>query len=218
MMPIPGRVVTRDAAQHRIQVLEAGQNAVVYEDSLLLDGSFQLQGLKQGYYELRVLGPDGKLRHRQDLHTAAANRLEIRLEDKPQGGISLQRLMHKPDKKAHGLLKKAQKAHGKKQWDRAIQFLKQAGELDAEYFDVWANLGALHLQLRRYEEAGPFLERAYAIDPQDGPNLVNLGGYWATRGDFPKAQQYLRQGLKAEPGSIVGQQLLAMVEKQLTGS
>lgn len=218
MMPIPGRVLTQDAAQHRIQILDAGRNAVVYEGDLSLDGSFQLNGLQQGYYELRVLGPDGKLRHRQDLHTATANRVEIRLEDKPQGGISLQRLMHKPDKKAQGLLKKAQKAHGKKQWDQAIALLKQASQLDADHFDVWANLGALHLQLRRYEEAGPFLERAFAIDPQDGSNLVNLGGYWATRGNLPKARELLRQGLQAEPGSLMGQQLLAMVEKQLTGS
>lgn len=132
--------------------------------------------------------------------------------------ISLKRLSHTPNRRAQQILHKAQQAHGKQQWERSIALLKEAGSLDESYFDVWANLGALHLQLRRYEEARLYLEKAFALDPEDGRNLINLGGYWATRGDLHTAKRYLRQGLQNAPDSAFGRRLLNLVEQELAGS
>lgn len=216
-LPISGQVTLPDplmASLMRVQVVDLGNGRVVVDQPLGVRGAFQLPSLAMGFYELRILGGAGEVRHSQELHTSSGAFLQIHLgglgAKDGRTSISALRLMHQTPKKAQKELKVAAKALQEKDRLKAIEHLEKAAVEDPESFEVVSNLGALYLQESKPDQAAPWLERAYRIDPNDSVNNVNLSAYYANRGDYVKAEEHAAAGVRMDPNSVRGRFMLAV--------
>jgi len=216
-LPILGKVHSSDdlaVSMLRIQILDMGSRSVYVDMPLGLKGAFQLPPLPIGFYDLRIVGPAGEVKHLQELHTATSGFVDIQLkiqqQPRAQNSISAIRLMHETPKKARKELDAATRAFKKGDRATAIEHLEKAAESDPENFDVASNLGALYLQERNPEKAVPWLEKAHRIDPFDAGNNINYSAYYANLGEYAKAEDHANAGLKADPASVRGRFMLAV--------
>jgi hypothetical protein len=66
-------------------------------------------------------------------------------------------------------------------WKESMAHYQRAAELDAGFWKPRFNLGLIHLQQQRGEEAVPLLERAAELAPEDGDISLFLGHAYAAR-------------------------------------
>jgi tetratricopeptide (TPR) repeat protein len=66
-------------------------------------------------------------------------------------------------------------------WKESMAHYQRAAELDAGFWKPRFNLGLIHLQQQRGEEAVPLLERAAELAPEDGDISLYLGHAYAAR-------------------------------------
>ncbi|HED09130.1 MAG TPA: tetratricopeptide repeat protein [Caldithrix abyssi] len=82
-------------------------------------------------------------------------------------------------------------------FEEAITFCKLAIELDEDYGNPYNDIGAYLIQLRRYEEAVPWLKKALACKSYKNycyPH-VNLGRVYEFKGQWDKAMREYRLAL-----------------------
>ena len=86
-----------------------------------------------------------------------------------------------------------------RQYDRAIELLKRATELDAGNVDGWTSFGVgLYRQGLRMEAAKAF-EQALALDPDNVHAHRNYGVFLADGDNLTDAETHFRAALTAEP-------------------
>jgi hypothetical protein len=66
-------------------------------------------------------------------------------------------------------------------WKESMAHYQRAAELDAGFWKPRFNLGLIHLQQQRGEEAVPLMERAAELAPEDGDISLFLGHAYAAR-------------------------------------
>ena len=214
--PISGVVTGSDrlaVGLLRIQMLEAGSYRIVCDQQVGIPGNFHLPAQPLGFYELRVVGAAGEIRHSQDLHNSTGGDLTIVLGEKKQPGnnglISAARLEHKTTKRAKKEVGEAMKAFRKGKRLEAIQHLEAAASGDPKCFDALTNLGALYLQEGEADKAIEWLKRAHRIDPGDAANNTNLSAYHAYKDDYEKSQRFAEASLRSDPSSVRAHYMLA---------
>lgn len=88
-------------------------------------------------------------------------------------------------------------------YTEAIDACKKAIELDADYGNPYNDIGAYLIQLKRFDEAIPWLLKA--IDAPDYENycypFVNLGRIYEWKGDWNRAKYYYQRALDENPDS-----------------
>ena len=62
-------------------------------------------------------------------------------------------------------------------------------------------LGKAHLQIKQYQEAVPYFEKAIALAPQQGSYRLNLALAHQSNGDAAKAAELYQNLLKTQPNS-----------------
>lgn len=217
-LPIAGKVNAADELELsllRVQVMDMGSRRILADMPLGIKGSFQLPPLPIGFYDLRIVGAAGEVKHTQELHTGSSGFVTINLRGPKLpgaggGSISALRLMHDTPKRAKKEIDSASKEFKKGNRLLAIGHLEKAAAIDPENFDVASNLGALYLQESKPDLAGPWLEKAYRIDPADAVNNVNFSAFFANQGMYQKAEEHAAAGLKSDPGSVRGRFMLAV--------
>jgi len=86
-----------------------------------------------------------------------------------------------------------------KQYDTAIDLLKQAIAANPNAALFHANLGSLYLQAKQLDESIASLERAVQLDPKLVPAYYNLGNALSDKGEFDRAAAAFRAGISLNP-------------------
>ena len=83
----------------------------------------------------------------------------------------------------------------------AIAECKRAIEIDPEFGNPYNDIGAYLIELQRFDEAIPWLERAATAKRYDARHFpyFNLGRVYVAKGLIARARGYFQQALKLEP-------------------
>jgi Tfp pilus assembly protein PilF len=86
-------------------------------------------------------------------------------------------------------------------YEAAIELCEKAIELDPDFGNPYNDIGAYLIELGRYDEAIPWLEKALAAPRYDAPHypLLNMGRIYQERGDYRQALAYYDKALEREP-------------------
>jgi tetratricopeptide (TPR) repeat protein len=91
----------------------------------------------------------------------------------------------------------------------------EALDLDSEFAQAQTNLGALYLEMERWDEAIAVLEKAVANPEYREPlrTIHNLGWAWFNKGDFEKSREHYHKILRDYPGFCPAHRNLGQVEE-----
>lgn len=107
----------------------------------------------------------------------------------------------------------------------ALAAAGRPGEAEAAYREAlrrdpvhqpqaWNNLGFLHLQAQRLDEALPMFEQATALDPDFAVAYVNAGSVYLLRQRLAEAATQFEQALDADPDNVPALGNLGLVRAQ----
>ena len=85
--------------------------------------------------------------------------------------------------------------------ERAIEQCKRAIEIDPDFGNPYNDIGAYLIEMRRYDEAIPWLERATEAkryDPRHFP-YFNLGRIYLAKEMYSRARENFENALRLEP-------------------
>jgi superkiller protein 3 len=99
--------------------------------------------------------------------------------------------------------------------ERAADAYRRAIEIDSEFTEAYANLGAVLSRLGRYEEAVRAYDRALTLDPRLNAARVNLGLAHYRAGALAPAAETFRAAYTANPSLLQVRQLLGLVLAEL---
>ncbi len=94
--------------------------------------------------------------------------------------------------------------------DEAIEECKRAIEIDPDFGNPYNDIGAYLIELRRYDEAIPWLERAVEAkryDPRHFP-YFNLGRVYLAKEMYSRAREHFEKALRAEPRYALAREAL----------
>jgi len=80
-----------------------------------------------------------------------------------------------------------------KQWDRAVDLLKSALDIQPGYIDAARNLGAVYLAQKKYDSALPYFEQVLSVDKNDPAALNSIGIIAHEKGDMEKAAAFFQR-------------------------
>jgi glycosyltransferase involved in cell wall biosynthesis/Tfp pilus assembly protein PilF len=101
---------------------------------------------------------------------------------------------------ALGSLSQLYKSLGKKA--KALQTLEQARQVDPENLQHLFNIGVIHLEAGRLEEAQGVFASVLGRDPGHGPSLLNLGFIAKTQGRVEEAERCYQQVAQLQPEGV----------------
>jgi tetratricopeptide (TPR) repeat protein len=84
----------------------------------------------------------------------------------------------------------------------AIRMCREALSLNPVNYEAWMILGEALLVVQNFEEARVASMRAYALSADRLRTTYNLGTAYASLGNFPEAEKWLRQSLELAPNSF----------------
>lgn len=99
----------------------------------------------------------------------------------------------------------------------AIEECKKAIEIDPDFGNPYNDIGAYLIELQRYDEAIPWLERALEAkryDPRHFPHY-NLGRVYLAKEMFKRAREHFEQALSIEPRYALAREALEKLRRQL---
>ena len=91
--------------------------------------------------------------------------------------------------------------HFQGKFDQAIDQCKRAIEIDPDFGNPYNDIGAYLIEMRRYDEAIPWLERATEAkryDPRHFP-YFNLGRIYLAKEMYSRARENFENALRLEP-------------------
>lgn len=101
--------------------------------------------------------------------------------------------------------------------DAAIEECFKAIEVDPSFGNPYNDIGAYYIQLKRYDEAIPWLKRAMGAERYESyhyPHL-NLGRVYVRKGLFKEAMEEFEKALEIEPRYIAARVELAKLRAML---
>jgi Tfp pilus assembly protein PilF len=90
----------------------------------------------------------------------------------------------------------------------AIAECKRAIEVDPEFGNPYNDIGSYLIQMRRYDEAIPWLEQAILApryEPRHFPHF-NLGRAYLAKGMLSRARECFNESLRIEPNYVLARQ------------
>ncbi len=88
---------------------------------------------------------------------------------------------------------------GPAHYDRALERIESAAELDPRMWEAHYNLGWLQLQARQYDSAARWFEKGIAIYPRHLPSVLGLGKAYEETGRADQAARAYRSFLDGKP-------------------
>lgn len=101
--------------------------------------------------------------------------------------------------------------------DDAIAECKRAIEVDPEFGNPYNDIGAYLIELGRFDEAIPWLERATKApryDPRHYP-YFNLGRAYAAKGMLQRARECFNESLRIEPRYALARQAVENIRRMV---
>jgi tetratricopeptide (TPR) repeat protein len=113
------------------------------------------------------------------------------------------------------LLKKAEKALEKNDYEGAASLLRLVVDSDPKDFPVWTELGTILFASKNYAEAEKAYLRAIEEQPAFAPAMVSLGRLRLSQKNFDGAVEVLARAVQAQPSSPTAQFLLGEAYLQI---
>jgi len=101
--------------------------------------------------------------------------------------------------------------------EAAIAECKRAIEVDPEFGNPYNDIGSYLIQLEKYDEAIPWLERAIAApryEPRHFPHF-NLGRAYAAKGMLARARECFNESLRIEPRYTLARQAVENLRRMV---
>jgi len=95
------------------------------------------------------------------------------------------------------------------------EFLKNAPAGQSMLFDVYKNIGNIHVRAGDFDAAEEFYNKAHIINSESDVLMVNYGTLEIQRGHFENAVQRFRRAVEINPENDKGWIGLAMVHRQM---
>jgi tetratricopeptide (TPR) repeat protein len=101
--------------------------------------------------------------------------------------------------------------------EEAIEECKKAIEIDPDFGNPYNDIGAYLIELKRYDDAIPWLDRALEAkryDPRHFPHY-NLGRVYLAKEMFNRAREHFDQALRIEPRYTLAREALEKLRRRL---
>jgi len=101
--------------------------------------------------------------------------------------------------------------------DQAIEQCKRAIEIDPDFGNPYNDIGAYLIEMRRYDEAIPWLERATEAkryDPRHFP-YFNLGRIYLAKEMYSRARENFENALRLEPRYQLAREALENLRRKV---
>ena len=108
---------------------------------------------------------------------------------------------------ALGSLSELYKTQGK--WDRALEVLTEAQEIDPEDIKHLFNIGSIYLEQKRLDEASDFFRQVIDRAPDFSSALLNLGYIAKVQGRPEEAEEIYRRAIEIDPDGVEARANLA---------
>ncbi len=92
-------------------------------------------------------------------------------------------------------------------YDKSIEYLRKATQINPSSFVAWANLGSSVLASGNFKEALKVNRRALDLKPTDARANMQLGLNFYYVRDYSDAKEYLKKAIKLDPASASSPQL-----------
>jgi len=99
----------------------------------------------------------------------------------------------------------------------AIAECKRAIEVDPEFGNPYNDIGSYLIQMRRYDEAIPWLEQAILApryEPRHFPHF-NLGRAYLAKGMLSRAREGFNESLRIEPNYVLARQAVENLRRMV---
>lgn len=173
------------------------------------DGSFELDGLLPGQYQLRVTGSGGQVIHEESvLINGGYQNLSVRISNKPnangstQATVSLRQLQHKVPGAAQKEYERGRQASAKGDQTKALEYLQKAARLDPEFSDAYNGQGVAYMALGQMQVAAEQFQKAINLEPDHDQAVANMSLALFKLEKFREAEQVARRSLKINPSRL----------------
>jgi len=197
-----------------VELVSSGR--IVDRVSVARDGSFELDGVTAGEYELRLADPNETIVERQfvSVHGPVQGvifRLEGTERARPVSGtVTVHSLLHPPPAAAHKEFLRAAKAAIKGAGEEAIRHLRKALAIFPAYVEAHNDLGVRYMQQGAYEQAADELQEAVKLDPGAVRPIANLALAWIALRRYADAESAARRAIAADPGFAPARRALSL--------
>lgn len=183
------------------------------------DGSFELEGLETGEYDVIVMTERNDPIHRELAYVGTTGqplRVYLRLADQTMtprrsGTISARQLLHPIPSKAAKELRRSQEAFEAGEIPKSIEHLQKAIKLHPDCVEAHNNLGARYIDLGQYESAVTEFQKTIALDPNSLNGQLNLGLTLCLLRRYPEAEVATRRAVQIDPHSIPARYALGQI-------
>jgi len=193
----------RPVSGARIEVIDPVSGHAVANVFTLVNGTFQIDNLRQGVYELVASSgvTESRIRLQFDEDRDVSIRLPIN-SNPPEGSSSSVSLSQmKVPGKARRMFEKAEEAFSKARIKEAFDFVEKALGAYPDYAKALTLRGILHMQQGDTKDAQPDLEKAVQLDYGDDLGFIALASLYNNEGQFDRAQMTLDHGMTLNPKS-----------------
>jgi tetratricopeptide (TPR) repeat protein len=180
------------------------------------NGSFEIQNVREGAYQVTVKNFRGDVLHQDVIHINRHSQVQIiipeqeKVERPVSGTISYSRLKHKVPKEAKKEYEDADKKLKKGDVKASLQHLLKAVEIDPNYMEAHNNLGSRYMMLNEYELSLSAFRRALELDPSASMVQLNMAVALMALNQAKEAEQVARRVLQRDPANMKGNYVLGL--------
>jgi Flp pilus assembly protein TadD len=206
MASISGRVrgpENQPIGDARVEIHDMRNGSVVAAGYTRPNGSFELENIPVGTYEVIAVQGIHEARERLDMSNGDGTvDLRLNVADAPAGSASTVSVAQmKVPSKAQNALRDAEKKFDKDKLDEARKDLSKALDIYPQYAAALTLRGIINLEQGKLEEGRNDLETALKNDPNFGLTYVALGAMYNSSGHFDDALRALDRGVTLMPNS-----------------
>jgi len=107
--------------------------------------------------------------------------------------------------------------HSEGQLEQAIEECKKAIQLDPDFGNPYNDIGAYLVELKRYDEAIPWLQRALEAKRYESRHFphYNLGRAYEAKDMYRRAREHYEAALRIEPHYALARNALRVLQRKL---
>ncbi len=186
-----------------VELISSGR--IVDRVSVAPDGSFELDSVGPGEYELRVADLHETVIQRQFVSVhghveGVVFRLEGTEGARPASGtVTVNSLLHPAPPAARKEFLRAAKAAIQGASEEAIRHLRKALAIFPAYVEAHNDLGVRYMQQGAYDQAAAEFQEAVKLDPGAVRPITNLALAWIALRRYADAESAARRAVAADP-------------------
>lgn len=208
-------------------ILRRSPDGEVGRQTISSRGRYRFNNLPNGEYEI-VVEADGKeigrmgpifMRERDLSNSPYGFQYDLDFKWKagslPVAGVISAADVYERPATTRTIFQKAEDAVGKKEFDHAIDLLKQVVETDNNDFQAWTALGSVYFAEKKFDDAENAYLKATEIQPASPRAFLNLGRLRSSQKKFQDAVEPLTKAVELQPTSGDANYLLGECYLQL---